>query len=233
MHCQTAPVGILHSDFGQRFGTPRQGIMAPSSRATLQLLPKYRGQDMLSGLEEFSHIWLISHLSKAQSKKTRGKVRPPRLAGKKIGLFATRSPHHPGGLGLTLARILKVEADTLYLAEVDLLDQTEILDIKPYVAPADRPEQFRCGWLEGVKVEPIPVSFSKVSLEQLKNLAQIKSGEDLDRLRRLIEEVLAQDPRPLPYRKLAEGQFDTILSDANVRFRFSAGAFVVDEITPI
>src|SRR5688572_1860257 len=102
------PIAFLKSDFGQRFGTPRQGALAPSMRAGLRLEPKWRGKGMFSGLEHFSHVWLLGSLHQVTHRHAPGKVRPPRLEGARMGLFATRSPHRPNSIGLTLARLLEV-----------------------------------------------------------------------------------------------------------------------------
>src|SRR4051812_48041463 len=98
------PLGTLRADFKQKFGTPRQGSLARSSRALVELAPEWRGRGILTGLEGFSHVWVVSFLHLSNTKRLRGKVHPPRLDGGKIGVLASRSPHRPNNIGLTLAR---------------------------------------------------------------------------------------------------------------------------------
>src|SRR3712207_1119273 len=109
-------IGHLRADFKQKFGTPRQGSLAKHSRAHVELVPEWRGRGILSGLEGFSHVWIISYLHLSVSKRQRGKVHPPRLKGAKVGVIGSRSPHRPNNIGLTLARILSCTGDELHLA---------------------------------------------------------------------------------------------------------------------
>src|SRR5262245_29924204 len=113
------PMAFLRADFRQKFGTPRQGSLAKNVRAHIELAKEWRGRGILSGLEGFSHVWLVSYLHLSDNKRTRGKVHPPRLKGAKVGILGSRSPHRPNNIGLTLARIEKCEGDILELSEID------------------------------------------------------------------------------------------------------------------
>lgn len=219
------PIGVLRADFRQKFGTPRQGALAKSSRARVELLTKWRGRGILSGLEDFSHVWIISHMHLSITKRTRGKVHPPRLQGKKIGVMASRSPHRPNNIGLTLARILKVEGDELQLAEVDLVDGTPILDLKPYVPQADRPAEFKGGWTDKVSIAPRICVFSELALHNIERLSS-----DPPRVRSLIEEMLALDPRPPAYLGRTDARFAIFVSGLNVIIRFHDEMFTVTDV---
>ena len=116
------PIAWIRADFQQKFGTPRQGSLAKHSRARVELEPKWKGRGILCGLEGFSHVWLITYLHLSLNTRQRSKVHPPRLKGEKVGIIASRSPHRPNNIGLTLARVMKCEKDELHIAEIDLVD---------------------------------------------------------------------------------------------------------------
>lgn len=221
---QFDPIGYLVSDFQQRFATPRQGALVPSGRAILTLTPKWHGAGALEGLEKFSHVWLISLLHASPSKNPPTKVHPPRLKGEKVGVFASRSPHRPNPIGLTLARIREVKRDQLILSEVDLIDQTPILDIKPYVAPADRPLEFSNGWTNQLEDSNHPVQFATICEQQLAVLVPEAEGI---RIRSLIEETLRLDPRPLSYLEKRDFVFAARLAGLDVHFQFENETFKV------
>lgn len=226
------PIGWLRADFKQKFGTPRQGSLAKSSRASVELAPEWRGRGILSGLDEFSHVWVVSFLHLSVTKRSRGKVHPPRLKGKKIGVMASRSPHRPNNIGLTLARIVSCEGDVLQLAEVDLVEGTPILDLKPYLAQADRPTDFKGGWTDKVSIAPRAVEFSEQALGHIQGLVKEKVVQDSARLRSLIEEMLSLDPRPPAYLDRKDARFAIWVSGLNVVFRFHDEKFTVTDVEP-
>ncbi|HMN69834.1 MAG TPA: tRNA (N6-threonylcarbamoyladenosine(37)-N6)-methyltransferase TrmO, partial [Bdellovibrionales bacterium] len=190
------PLGILRADFEQKFGTPRQGALAKNVRARIELAAEWKGRGILTGLEGFSHVWLVSHLHLSVRTRQRGKIHPPRLDGAKIGVLASRSPHRPNNIGLTLARVVLCEGDRLELSEVDLVDGTPILDIKPYVAEADRPSEYRGGWTETVRPRFRECDFSEDADRDIESLVARGKITDPTRLRSLIREMLTHDPRP-------------------------------------
>ncbi|KAL1514939.1 hypothetical protein AB1Y20_004015 [Prymnesium parvum] len=138
-------IGTISSCFVERRGTPRQGMLAPAARAWLQLDVRVVQPAALEGLEQFSHVWLLydfhenTNAAKLSSSaggsagQLRAKVHPPGLGGERIGLFATRTPHRPSPIGLTVAQLLEVRGDTLILGGADIVDGTPVLDIKPYL----------------------------------------------------------------------------------------------------
>lgn len=224
------PIGWLRADFKQKFGTPRQGSLAKNSRAEVELSPEWRGRGLLSGLEGFSHVWLVTYLHLSHTKRKRGKVHPPRLGGAKIGVMASRSPHRPNNIGLTLAKILSCEGDSLKVSEIDLVEGTPILDLKPYLAAADRPLEFRGGWTDQLEVKSRQVDFSKVALEQLDVLHSRSEIQEPARVRDLIVEMLALDPRPPAYLGRTEARFAIWLGPLNVVINFHQEKFTVMEI---
>jgi tRNA-Thr(GGU) m(6)t(6)A37 methyltransferase TsaA len=120
-------VGIVHSPYPKRMGTPRQGALVPSSRGCIQFLSPLPAE-VLDGIDAYSHLWVIfqfhENTNLGTSKKT--KIRPPRGGGIKVGQLATRSPHRPNPLGLSLVTIDRWEPSTrrLYIKALDLVDGT-------------------------------------------------------------------------------------------------------------
>jgi tRNA-Thr(GGU) m(6)t(6)A37 methyltransferase TsaA len=229
---QLKPVGWLRADFKQKFGTPRQGSLATNSRAHVELAPEWRGRGILSGLEGFSHVWIVSFLHLSISKRQRGKIHPPRLKGAKIGVMASRSPHRPNNIGLTLARIVSCVGDRLELAEVDLVEGTPILDLKPYLAEADRPAEFSNGWTDKVLKSERTTEFSDAALADIAALAEQEKIEEPSRVRALIREMLILDPRPPAYLGRKDAQFAIWVAGLNVKFRFHDEKFTVTAVEP-
>lgn len=136
---QTVPIGYLNSCFSAKNGTPRQPTICGPSRAELRIQQSIfnNPEHALVGLEQYSHVWIIFVFHKNGHLSVKAKVKPPRLNGQKVGVYSTRSPHRPNALGLTLAKLDKVDGDTLYLSDIDMIDGTPILDIKPYIPDYD------------------------------------------------------------------------------------------------
>ena len=134
------PIGHIRTCFPRRNGCPRQGSVVPASRAKLELVFGSNPHHGLKGLEDFSHVWLLFLFDGNGTTYTpRPNVYPPRLLGKSKGVFATRSPHRPNPVGLSLCRIDAIDGRTLIMSGVDLVDGTPIIDIKPYIPCYDAP----------------------------------------------------------------------------------------------
>lgn len=140
------PIATVHSCFSRRNGTPRQGgALVPSARCVVALEP-HLPRDLLAGLEEYSHVWVIyvfhANTNLAGTKTggaAKGKVAVPRLDGKRVGALATRTPHRPIPVGLSVGTVESVDAErgVVVIGGIDLVDGTPILDIKPYVPFCD------------------------------------------------------------------------------------------------
>jgi tRNA-Thr(GGU) m(6)t(6)A37 methyltransferase TsaA len=226
------PIGLIRTVFDNKFGTPRQGALAPHSQATFQLAAAWSQRGTFSGLEGFSHVWLISLFHQNSSTRNPSKVHPPRLLGESVGVLASRSPHRPNPLGLTLAKLERVEGDQLWLSGVDLVDGTPILDIKPYLAEADRPSHFTNGWAGDLQKSEIRCVFSPEAERDLESLCQ--SGRVAGRADfvALVNEVLALDPRPLSYRHRVNERFAVVLGGLDVHARYLDDTFTVISIQP-
>ncbi len=223
-------IGRLESCFKEKFGTPRQPQLAPSSKAKLRIRAEFIPEQSLKGLGEFSHVWLLSYFHLNTNKAFLSTVHPPRLKGKTVGVFASRSPHRPSPIGLSLARLERVEGDTLYLSGVDLVDGTPIIDVKPYLPSYDAASGARAGWTESVEHEAFEVVFEPKAREQLERLAREGRGD----LTSLISEVLRQDLRnPRDKSQRAPGKtLEFFVHDWDVFFRVEAGRAIVSAVEP-
>ena len=136
------PIGIIHSPFKDRKGTPIQPIGGEGVNAKVEIFPEY--VEGLQDLEGFSHIILPyhCHLSKAYRLKVK-----PFLDDVERGLFATRAPARPNPIGLSVVRLIQIERATLFVQDIDIIDKTPLLDIKPFVPDFDLRKVARTGWL--------------------------------------------------------------------------------------
>ena len=137
------PIGIIHSPFKEPKGTPIQPASANGVRGTVELFPKYRKG--LQDIEGFSHIILLYHFHLS---KTINLTSTPFLDDTPHGIFAIRSPNRPNPVGMSIVRLLSVKENILHVQNVDIVDGTPLLDIKPYVPEFDNAEGIRIGWLE-------------------------------------------------------------------------------------
>jgi tRNA-Thr(GGU) m(6)t(6)A37 methyltransferase TsaA len=191
------PIGRIESCYRDKFGTPRQPGLAPSSWARLRIDKEWQPELALQGLEGFSHLWVLFQFHQNTNLRYHAKVHPPRLGGEPIGVFATRSPHRPNPIGLSLVKIEKIEGDSVYLSGVDLVDGTPVLDIKPYLPEVESVSQARAGWSAEAPQYQIRLEWNT---DQLGMIAEWARRIGQPGLQQLIEETLCLDPRPLVYR---------------------------------
>ena len=193
------PIGHIETCFHERFGTPRQPGLVPSAWGMIRLRPELNLSDALEGLEGFSHIWVVFVFHQNTNKGIKTKVHPPRLEGAKMGLFATRTPHRPNPIGLSVVKLDRIEGGTLFVSGVDLVNGTPVLDIKPYLPSAECLPEATVGWTQNRPDRTVEV---EITAEALQNLSQL--GVDVDRYTRTIREILELDPRPNFYKGTAE-----------------------------
>jgi len=223
-------IGILHSPYKEKFAVPRQPGLVSSAKAELEMLPPYDDINAFSGLDEFSHLWLVFsfHKNKANDDSWSPTVRPPRLGGnKRVGVFATRSPNRPNSMGLSLVEfhgIIQRDGKLfLSLSNIDLVDGTPILDIKPYVPYADSIPEAKAGFAQVAPEINTLVEFTGQATTQLNALAI-----EYPNLKQLIIEVLQQDPRPA-YKKAKPDDkvYAMHLSDFNIKWQCSLTSALV------
>ena len=213
------PIGYLRSCFKEKFAIPRQPSLAPAARGVLELLPPFDGAEAVAGLEQVSHVWLLFLFHKALETQPRLRVRPPRLGGNKmVGVFATRATHRPNGIGQSVVRLDKIEPGRLSVSGIDLLDGTPIIDIKPYVPYAD---SLPDAWNQMAAEAPaqIKVQWDESALTQAHSQA-LRLGEPVVEL---IEQCLAQDPRPAYQAPDAQRRYGAQFWDLDVRWHYPDG----------
>jgi len=137
------PIGTIYSPFKEPKGTPIQSTAAKGIDGTVEIFQEYTGG--LDNLEGFSHIILIYHFH--LSKKSSLKVKPY-MDSKAHGVFAMRGPSRPNPIGISIVRLVRIEENILYIQDVDIIDGTPLLDIKPYVPEFDIRDVEKTGWLE-------------------------------------------------------------------------------------
>lgn len=217
------PIGYLESCFKDKFGTPRQPGLVKKAWARLKLRADLQPEESLQGLEGFSHLWLVWVFHQNKTARFHAKVHPPRLGGKSMGVFATRSPHRPNPIGLSLVEIVKVEKDGIIVAGADLVDGTPILDIKPYLPEVEAVVDAKTGWPKEIEKEAIEVEFSAEAFTRLQEWQTRHPDKPLEEI---IVETLKLDPRPIVYRGYESSespyrnQHAVRLFDGDIHFRF-------------
>ena len=185
-----SPIGVIHTDFKEKFGVPRQSGRAPSLLARITFYPQFRTEDAFREIESFSHLWLLFDFSATREKGWSATVRPPRLGGNtRVGVFASRSPFRPNHIGLSCVKLERVEKTAqgveLVVSGADLIDGTPIFDVKPYLPFADCIENAVGGYAAAQEHHKLDVDFPSNLLEQIP--AAKRAG---------LLECLADDPRP-------------------------------------
>jgi tRNA-Thr(GGU) m(6)t(6)A37 methyltransferase TsaA len=137
------PIGIVHSPFKKPEGTPIQPIAAKNSKAIIEIFPEF--SKGLIDLEHFSHIYVVFHLHLAEKKEL---TVIPFLDTVPHGVFATRSPGRPNSIGISVVCLDKITNNKLYVRNIDILDDSPVLDIKPYIPHFDVFETTKNGWFE-------------------------------------------------------------------------------------
>lgn len=209
-------IARIYNDFDEKFGIPRQSGLAKHVISRIVFEPEYRNPHALRGLEEYSHIWLIWQFSEHVDSDWSPTVRPPRLGGnKRVGVFATRSPFRPNPIGLSSVKIEKIELETeegpiIYVSGADLMDETPIYDIKPYLPYVDCHPEAKGSFAEEKKDYRLEVRLADGIEEQLKD---IFSEEQIIGL----IEILSMDPRP-SYQDDPKRVYGVTYAGKNVKF---------------
>lgn len=218
------PIAKIHGDFPEKFGIPRQSGLVKELRGQIVFESKYRDPDVLRGLEDFSHIWILWGFSEISDRTWKTTVRPPRLGGNvRKGVFATRSPFRPNPIGLSCVEIEKIDYKTsqgpvLWVLGADLMDGTPIYDIKPYLPLADSHPEALGGFADRIETYmlqvEIPPDLEKIIPEKYK---------------KVLLEVLAQDPRP-SYHQDADRIYGMTFGGMEIKFRVTGSKLTVCEI---
>lgn len=191
------PIGFVRSPFTEKQEAPRQPGTKHAAAGRVELLPGRDFEHALEDLATFRYIWLLFWFDRSSG--WRPKVLPPR-SSKRRGVFATRAPHRPNPIGMSLVELSRVEGLVLEVRGLDLLDGTPVLDIKPYIPYADSRSDANHGWLEPSALDPKPeyrVAFDAAAEAQLELLATFGVG-----LEAPIRQALELGPEPHPYRRI-------------------------------
>ena len=216
-------IGYIENDFKEKFGIPRQSGKASGVISRIHFYSPYHTEEAFKEMEGFSHLWLLFDFSAAKTEEFHATVRPPRLGGNtRVGVFASRSPFRPNGIGLSVVRLLSIEKTPqgvcLVVSGADLLNGTPILDVKPYLPHADCIPDAVGGYADGVAEKRLSVRFQdgvqgKVPAEKLSGLT----------------DCLAEDPRP-SYHEEPERIYGMAYGNFNVKFRVENDILTVVDI---
>ena len=208
------PIAYIKTDFKEKFGIPRQSGIVEEIKGEIIFEKQYQNPDALRGIEEYSHLWLIFDFSENHRDGFSPTVRPPRLGGNThIGVFATRSPFRPNNLGLSCVKLEgiknnKKHGKTLIVSGVDLLDNTPIFDIKPYIPYSDCKPTAKGSFSEIFKDYKIKVLYDE---KVFKNIDDI--------LKFSIIKLIEQNPKPAY--KDDKKQYKFLFSDYEICFEIS------------
>jgi tRNA-Thr(GGU) m(6)t(6)A37 methyltransferase TsaA len=180
MNSTNNKIGIIHSPYKEKFSIPRQPGLT-KIESIIELISPFNRTEALMGLENFSHLWVIFEFHETKSSESLV-VRPPRLGGNtKQGVFATRSPFRPNNIGLSLVEIKKIKGTSITIIGGDFLDQTPVLDLKPYIKEIESIPNAKSGWTDEIETTKLEVVFNCECNTDLKEK---------------IIEILCLDPRP-------------------------------------
>lgn len=216
-------IGYVRSDFPTKFAIPRQSGVSPEIKSKIVFEPEYRVKEAFRGLEEYSHIWVLWQFSESVREEWSPTVRPPKLGGnKRVGVFATRSPFRPNSIGLSSVKLDRVEYDdklgvVLHISGADIMDNTPVFDIKPYIAYTDSHPDADCSF----------------ALSPDKNLLQVEIPPEIlekvpENKKETLISVLRQDPRPAYIDD--DRRYGFAFADMEIGFRVKDGLLKVENI---
>ncbi len=220
------PIGVVRSPFTEKVDAPRQAQAGAGVEATIELFPGRGFEDALSDLSSWERIWVIFVFDRVEN--WRAKVLPPR-SSRRRGVLATRSPHRPNPIGLSAVRLVAVEGLVVRVRDVDILDGSPVLDLKPYVPYADAFPDAGSGWLEAPR-DPVPehaVAWSDLARAQAAWLAE--RGHDVGAA---VARALALGVTPSAYRRIrrVDGILELAAKEWRARFRVEGDTARVESL---
>jgi len=220
-------IARIHTDFPTKFGIPRQSGLINTLKAVIVFEPEYRNPEALRGLEGFSHIWLIWEFSEAVRDTWSPTVRPPRLGGNtRMGVFATRSPFRPNAIGLSSVKLDGIEphhslGTILHISGADMMDNTPIYDIKPYLPYTDSHPEAIGGFADPLDGYTLEVEFPD---KWLQLIPEERRGALMD--------VLSHDPRP-SYQNDQNRIYGLEFAGFDIRFLVNDNVLSIFEVVPL
>jgi tRNA (adenine37-N6)-methyltransferase len=203
------PIAYLRTPFAEKFGVPRQSGLVPEAEGRVEFVPEFAAPEFTRGLEAFSHVWLIFGFDQTPWTGS-AVVRPPRLGGnERVGVFASRSPNRPNGLGLSVVKLLAVEAGALRVGGVDAVDGTPVYDVKPYLPWTESIPSATSDWA------PSPPTASDASAVVVAETLATKMGPDVTLL---VRKLLQLEMHPA-YHEPEQRVYGMTVAGWNVRWR--------------
>lgn len=227
-------IAHVQSPFSEKFGIPRQPSLVSAGEFAIEFEAEFSDPAFVKDIEQHSHLWLLFLFHENLDKGYKASVRPPRLGGnKKTGVFATRSSFRPNGIGMSAVKLLSVDISgdkiRLIIESADLLNGTPIVDIKPYIPYSDRIESATSQMAQAAPEQSLAISWSTKSVNQV---AQLNSK--YPDLSLLIEQVLAQDPRPAYKKNKSDDKIYAIsLYDLDIKWRVDNDVCLVISVEKI
>ena len=238
------PVALFRSPFSSKFGIPRQSGVVEELEGRVVFAPGFRRAEALTGLEGFDFIWLVWGFSGNEG-RWQMTVRPPRLGGNRsVGVFASRSPFRPNGLGLSSVRLERIDFDSadgpvLVVKGADLMDGTPIYDVKPYVAYSDSHPGVRSGYTDGIGWREAEVVFpGELERKFLKLVSagaagtEGQAGAENGEALKALTKTLAQKPVP-QYQHDPDRVYGMPFMGCDVRFRVDGDRVIVSDIVKL
>lgn len=219
-------IARVHNHFKEKFALPRQSGLTEGLLSTIVFEKEYRVDEALRGLDGYSHLWILWGFHDNKTEGWRPTVRPPRLGGnKRMGVFATRSPYRPNPIGLSCVELKEIkktkdQGTVLIVAGADMMDNTPVYDIKPYLPFADSIPNARAGFAGEHEKDGLQVIIP----------AELQDGFT-EKEKETLLSLLTQDPRP-HYQNDPERLYGFSFMGKDVRFRVDAGILTVCEIVP-
>lgn len=220
-------IARVRSDFPSKFGIPRQSGLANELKSRIIFEPEYRVREAFRGIEDYSHIWILWQFSEAVRKEWSPTVRPPKLGGNtRVGVFATRSPFRPNSIALSSVKLDRVEftgkeGPVLHISGADIMDNSPVFDIKPYLAYTDSHPDALSGFAPAPEERLLDVYISDALLAKVPH--ELQNG---------LIDVLKQDPRPA-YRKESDRVFGFCFAGFEISFTVENNTLMVKNIDTI
>ncbi len=221
-------IGSISSPYEEKFAIPRQPGLVTAAKSSIVFSKQFNREELLRGLDEFSHIWIVFLFHEAIRDQWKPMVRPPRLGGnQKVGVFASRSPFRPNPIGLSVVKknqITNINGQwRIEFEGGDLLNQTPVIDVKPYVPYADAIPEAQAAYAEEAPAADTKVIFLPMAQSQLDDHRKYPE------LQQLIEQVLAQQPQPA-YKKMRSESYGMTLYDLNIRWHIAEDVIYVESV---
>jgi tRNA (adenine37-N6)-methyltransferase len=194
-HIHIEPIGVFHTDTKEKHRVPRQPDKDLGIHGYILLQKEHNYEQAIQDLVSFSHIWIIFQFHQALQWKPM--VLPPR-GKQKRGVFATRSPYRPNPIGISVVSLISINGLCIEISGTDLLDETPILDIKPYIPYADCISEANSGWLDAIEE---PNIIYNINDDCMVIASEIKEKKGVDIILH-IKQLLRESPYPHPYRRI-------------------------------